>query len=67
MTGTTNPLLTGPVVVGNSFTHTGTPTSGNGAAGWTNQGAISPTPNTIGHGTSWRTIDYADLSAHSGK
>ena len=45
----------------------GTPVTGNGSTGWTNAGVISPTPSQTGHGTSWRTVDYADLSSHSGK
>lgn len=49
------------------FTHSGTPVTGNGSTGWTNEGAISPLPNQLGHGTSWVITDYADLSAYSGK
>lgn len=48
------------------YTHSGTPVTGNGSTGWTNAGVISPA-NVLGHGTSWKTTDYADLSAHSGK
>ena len=49
------------------LTHSGTPVTGNGSTGWTNEGFINPSPNVLGHGTSWRTTDYADLSAYSGK
>lgn len=49
------------------LTHSGTPVTGNGSTGWTNEGFISPSPNQTGHGTSWRTTDYADLSSYSGK
>lgn len=48
------------------YTHSGTPVTGNGSTGWTYEGPISPS-NVLGHGTSWRTVDYADLSSHSGK
>ena len=48
------------------FTHSGTPVTGNGSTGWTNEGVISPSPNVLGHGTSWITVN-ADLSSHSGK
>ena len=49
------------------YTHSGTPVTGNGSTGWTNEGPVSVYPTTLGLGTSWRTVDYLDLSSYSGK